>query len=92
MVGSLNGYVLQRPYRREPQFLLYEIGVRPDCRNRGIGSALVKRFIAEARAAGAFEVWVVAGKTNRPAMRMYSRCRLRPEHNDDVVLSLRLKV
>ena len=35
VVGSLNDYRLQRTYRREPQFLLYEVGVRPE----GIRSA-----------------------------------------------------
>jgi GNAT superfamily N-acetyltransferase len=35
-------------YRREPRFLLYEIDVRPQHRNRGIGKALVKRLIRSA--------------------------------------------
>jgi GNAT superfamily N-acetyltransferase len=57
VLGSLNGYALRHLYRREPQFLLYEIDVRPECRNRGIGKALVESFMDEARAAAAFEVW-----------------------------------
>jgi ribosomal protein S18 acetylase RimI-like enzyme len=90
VVGSLNGYALRPPHRREPQFLLYEIDVRPGCRNRGVGRALVERFVAEARAAGAFEVWVVTGESNRPAMALYARCGLRRENPDDVMLSLAL--
>ena len=35
VVGSLNGYALRHPDRREPAFLLYEIDVREECRNRG---------------------------------------------------------
>jgi GNAT superfamily N-acetyltransferase len=65
IVGSLNGFALQPPHRRKPQFLLYEIDVRVECRNQGIGTALVARFIAEARAAGAFEAWVMTKNPTR---------------------------
>jgi len=88
VVGCLNGYSLWRPHRSGPQFLLYEIGVRPECRSRGIGSALVKAFLAEARAANAFEVWVVTSKSNAAAMRMYCRNQFRAEADDDTVLNL----
>jgi len=90
VVGSLNGYALTHPHRREPQFLLYEIDVRPQRRNRGIGKTLVKTFIAEARAAGAFEVWVLTNQSNEAAMAMYSHCGLRRQNHDDVMLSLML--
>ena len=49
VAGSLRGYALRRPDRSEPQFLLYAIDVRAECRNRGIGTALVEHFITEAR-------------------------------------------
>jgi|HubBroStandDraft_1064217.scaffolds.fasta_scaffold300656_2 ribosomal protein S18 acetylase RimI-like enzyme len=88
VVGSLNGYSLRHPNRREPAFLLYEIDVRPECWNRGIGKALVARFTAEARAAGAFEVWVVTNQSNARAMAMYTRCGLSRENDDDVMLAL----
>jgi ribosomal protein S18 acetylase RimI-like enzyme len=90
VVGSLNGYRLQRTYRREPQFLLYEVGVRPECRNRGVGKALVARFVREARAAGAFEVWVITSPSNEAAMAMYERCGLGRETQDDVAVVLNI--
>jgi ribosomal protein S18 acetylase RimI-like enzyme len=90
VVGSLNGYALRPLHRREQQFLLYEIDVRPECQNRGIGTALVGKFIAEARAAGAFEVWVLTNQSNASAMAVYTRCGLRRENPDDVMLSLAL--
>jgi len=90
VVGSLNGYALQRPYRREPQFLLYEVGVRPDCRNRGVGKALVAEFISEARTAGAFEVWVVTSETNEAAMAIYKRCGLGRETQNDAAVVLNM--
>jgi ribosomal protein S18 acetylase RimI-like enzyme len=77
----LNGY-------RLPQFLLYEVGVRPKCRNRGVGEALVAEFAREAQAAGAFEVWVVTSPLNKAAMAMYERCGLGPEIQNDVAVVL----
>src|SRR5690349_10282237 len=63
VVGSLYGYALRHPYRREPQFFLYGIDVRPEYWNRKIGSALLDQFITEAKLAGAFEVWVLTNKS-----------------------------
>jgi len=85
-VGSLYGYALRPPYRREPQFLLYTIDVRPSDWRRGIGTALVDRFIAEARQAAAFEVWVVTNEANRAAMALYQRGGFRRPAVDDVML------
>lgn len=85
VVGSLNGYALQPPHRRDPQFLLYEIDVRPAWRRRGIGKALVERFVGEARSARAFEVWVLTGRSNAAAMALYASCGLRMENSDDAM-------
>jgi ribosomal protein S18 acetylase RimI-like enzyme len=85
VVGSVNGYALFRPHTREPQFFLYEIDVRPECRRRGIGKALVAGFVAAARAAKAGEVWVLTNQSNEAAMALYGSCGLRREHSDDVM-------
>ena len=88
VIGSLNGYALRRPHRAEPQFLLYEIEVRQDCRNRGVGRAMVGAFAAEARAAGASEHWVVTNESNPAAMAMYHACGYRRANPDDVMLEM----
>jgi ribosomal protein S18 acetylase RimI-like enzyme len=90
VVGSLYGYALRHPYRNEPQFFLYGIDVRPECRNRGIGTGLVDYFIAEARQASAFEVWVLTDEANQPALAIYSRCGLRRLGTGEVMLELAL--
>ncbi len=90
VVGSLYGYALRHPYRREPQFFLYGIDVRPEYRNQKIGSALVDQFITEAKLAGAFEVWVLTNESNKPAMAMYRHSGLKRSSTDDVMLSLTL--
>jgi ribosomal protein S18 acetylase RimI-like enzyme len=90
VVGSLYGYLLQHPYRSEPQLFLYSIDVRPECRNRGIGRALVDEFVMEAKMAGAFEVWVLTNESNRAAITMYAHSGLKRSNMDDVMLSLTL--
>ncbi|HET7499282.1 MAG TPA: GNAT family N-acetyltransferase [Candidatus Eisenbacteria bacterium] len=90
-VGSLYGYALRQPYRVEPQFLLYALDVREGFRRRGIGRALVERFGAEARGAGAYEMWVLTSASNEAGMRLYERCGMRRENPDDVMWVLSLE-
>ena len=79
-VGTLNGYALRKPFRPEPQFLLYEIDVASAWRQRGIGKKLVSAFVDEARRCGAFEVWVLTERSNEAAVKMYGQCGLREEN------------
>ena len=92
VVGSLNGYALKRPYRPEPQFLLYEVGVKEKYRGQGVGTALLRAFVSEARAAGAFEVWVLTDRTNTAALRIYEKSGLAIEdiNAETVMLNLNL--
>ena len=90
-IGTLTGYALQRPHRAEPQFLLYDIDVREEWRRRGIGRALVERFIEEARNAGAFEVWVLTDPSNAAAMRLYERSGMVRTSPDEVLWTLPLE-
>jgi len=90
VLGCLYGNALWQPYRASPQLFLYSIDVRPEYSGQGVGTALVRCFIAEARRAGACEVWVITNRQNRAAMTMYTRCGLRPQADDDVVLTLAL--
>ena len=90
VVGSLNGYALRHPGRREPQFLLYEIDVLAAWRRRGIATRLVESFMASARDAGAFEVWVPTNASNDAAMALYRRCGFVRRNTDDVMLSVDL--
>jgi GNAT superfamily N-acetyltransferase len=90
VVGSLYGYALKHPHRWQPQFLLYEIDVLPDHRNRGVGRRLVESFIDEARQAGAFEVWVLTHETNKPAMAVYAHCGFRRCSTGEAMLEIGL--
>ena len=90
VLGSLVGYSLPWPLRPQPQFLLYEIDVRPDSRRLGIGTALVNAFTNEARAVHAHEVWVLTNESNAAAMKLYETCGYRRGNHDDVMFSLEL--
>ena len=90
VVGSLNGYALRHPQRKERQFLLYEIDVREGWRRQGIGKELVTTFVDTARRARAFEVWVPTNASNAAAMALYRACGLTQRNPDDVLFSLAL--
>lgn len=92
VVGSLNGYRLHNPGTSQPQLLLYEIDVKDAWRRRGVGTALVDAFLAEARACNASEVWVVANESNHAAMGLYRDCGFVRTHSDDVLLSFRMSL
>jgi len=91
VIGSLNGHSLRRPHRSNLQFLLYEIDVAAAHRKQGVGHALVSAFTAEARAAGADEIWVLTNESNRAAFSLYSKCGFRRVNEDDVMMSLALE-
>jgi ribosomal protein S18 acetylase RimI-like enzyme len=48
------------PSRHARELLLYSIGVREDCRRRGIGRTLVREMRRWVEAADCPEVWVLA--------------------------------
>jgi ribosomal protein S18 acetylase RimI-like enzyme len=70
-VGFLTAHRLQRFDNRKAEVLLYEIGVHPNYRRKGIGKALInetKKWSSEVEAA---EIWVLTEKTNPGAMSLY---------------------
>jgi ribosomal protein S18 acetylase RimI-like enzyme len=90
VLGSLHGYALSHPHRAEPQFFLYGIDVRPEHRNQGIGRALVRQFVIEAKREKAFEVWVLTDEANRSAMAMYARAGFQRRGLGEAMMELAL--
>jgi ribosomal-protein-alanine N-acetyltransferase len=68
--GEAAGFVLSRGAADEEELLL--IAVDPRHRGRGVGSALLDRFIAEARARGAARLFLEMREGN-PAESLYRR-------------------
>jgi ribosomal protein S18 acetylase RimI-like enzyme len=69
--GFLTAHRLQRFDKRKAEVLLYEIGVHPNYRRRGIGKALIEEVKKWAKEVGADNVWVLTEKDNQAAMAMY---------------------
>ena len=89
-MGSLSAHAIERMHRRGDELLLYELDVRPECRGRGVGRALVAAFVEMARGSDAREVWVLTNASNAAAMRLYQSCGFRRVNTDDVMMQLDL--
>jgi ribosomal protein S18 acetylase RimI-like enzyme len=70
-VGFLTANRLQRFDKRGAEVLLYEIGVREDARQKGIGKALIGEVKLWAKETGADEVWVLTNRSNTAAVALY---------------------
>lgn len=70
-VGFLRGTLLRQMRTVRPQFFLYEVGVVPSARRRGVGKALVERMLSFARRAGCEEAFVLTSTTNPTAVALY---------------------
>lgn len=69
------GFILVRRAPGEEELLL--IGVRPEARGRGVGTALLEAFFATARSHGAEEVFLEM-RDNNPAASLYRTCGFAP--------------
>ncbi len=72
---AVAGFVLSRGAADEEELLL--IAVHPDHRGRGVGTALLQRFIADAEARGARRLFLEMRESN-PADSLYRRAGFVP--------------
>ena len=71
VVGFLSAVIYVHPDKSAPEMWINEIGVAPTHRRQGIGKALMKAILEEAKQAGCSEVWVLTDRANLAAMAMY---------------------
>lgn len=73
--GAVIGFVQLYPsfssIHAAPMYVLSDLFVVPEVRQRGVGTLLLKSAIETARAAGAVRVELATATTNRPAQRLY---------------------
>ncbi len=69
-VGFVSGVELTHPDKGTEMFL-YELGVAPDVRHGGIGTALVRAFARLARERGCYGMWVLTDVDNDAALATY---------------------
>jgi ribosomal protein S18 acetylase RimI-like enzyme len=70
---------------RGPIFFLWEIGTHEDSRRQGVARAMIEFLLAEARARGYSEMFVITAEGNREAMPLYETTGAIREALDDVV-------
>jgi [ribosomal protein S18]-alanine N-acetyltransferase len=69
-VGFVSGVEMTHPDKGTEMFL-YELNVRPDHRNRGVGRALVRALADVARTNGCYGMWVLTDSGNAAALAAY---------------------
>ncbi len=71
-VGMVTGVEMTHPDKGTEMFL-YELGVAPDARLKGVGTALVEALAELARERGCYGMWVGTEHDNEAAQRTYRR-------------------
>ncbi|AGL21325.1 GNAT family N-acetyltransferase [Actinoplanes sp. N902-109] len=71
-VGMVTGVEMTHPDKGTEMFL-YELGVAPHARLKGVGSALVEALAVVARERGCYGMWVGTEHDNEAAQRTYRR-------------------
>jgi ribosomal-protein-alanine N-acetyltransferase len=67
--GTMGGLLIARKAADEAEILTF--CVAPECRNVGLGRALLERAVAELRAAGAKRLFLEVEDGNEPALKLY---------------------
>ncbi|MGC3971401.1 MAG: GNAT family N-acetyltransferase [Pirellulales bacterium] len=88
VVGMASGVHYIHP-DKAPELWINEVGVAPSHQNQGIGRQLVDALLNEGRRLGCLEAWVLADRTNKPALQMYAACGGVPVP-DQVMLAFKL--
>ena len=71
VVGFVSAVIYVHPDKSAPEMWINEIGVAPTHQRQGIGKALMKAILEEAKQADCSEVWVLTDRANLAAMAMY---------------------
>lgn len=71
VVGFVSAVRMFHPDKEKPELFINEIGVAPEYRRRGIGKALIKAVIEEAKKAGCRLAWLAVDEDNKAALALY---------------------
>ncbi|WP_111767478.1 GNAT family N-acetyltransferase [Nakamurella deserti] len=77
-VGMVTGVELTHPDKGTEMFV-YELGVAPSARRRGVATALLHALGALARSRGCYGMWVAVDTDNDAALATYARAGARDE-------------
>ena len=79
VVGGLAAYVLEKFEQARSEVYLYDLAVSDTHRRRGIATALIARLRQEARARGAWVIFVQADHGDDPAIALYTKLGIRED-------------
>lgn len=71
VVGFVSAVRMFHPDKEKPEMFVNEIGVAPEYRRRGIGKALMKAMLEEAKKAGCRLAWLAVDEDNKAALALY---------------------
>ncbi len=71
-IGFVVAMELLLPDKPQPEMLLYEIGVAPSYRRRGVGRALMDALVALSHERGCGEMFVLTDEENEAAKALYA--------------------
>lgn len=79
VVGGLAAYVLTKFEQARSEVYLYDLAVDGHFRRQGIATALIRKLQQEARARGAWVVFVQADLEDEPAVALYTKLGVRED-------------
>jgi aminoglycoside 3-N-acetyltransferase I len=86
VVGALAAYVLKKFEQERSEIYIYDLGVREDCRRRGIATGLINKVREIAKEIGAWVVYVQADAGDEPAIKLYESLGTREDvHHFDII-------
>jgi aminoglycoside 3-N-acetyltransferase I len=84
-VGFVLAYELLRRHGDPSQLFVYEVGVAPDARRRGVATELMRELGRIARARGIHHGFVLTNESNEAAMELYRSLGGERPNRDDVL-------
>ena len=88
-IGFALAHELPRRHGDPTNLFVYELGVDPEWRRRGIATALMNELAELARTRGIRETFLITEESNQAAMAFYESLGARRPAQDDVVWDLR---
>jgi GNAT superfamily N-acetyltransferase len=75
---------------KSPELWVNEVGVAPTHRNRGLGKKLMRALFQVGRELGCCQAWVLTGRSNPSAMRLYASVGGIEASDEQVMFTFRL--
>ncbi|HVZ40013.1 MAG TPA: GNAT family N-acetyltransferase [Candidatus Kapabacteria bacterium] len=85
VVGFVSALHYVHPDKTAPELWINEVAVAPTHWRRGTGARLMRTMLDHAAGLGCAEAWVLTGRTNMAAMRLYASVG-GAEFSEDVVM------